>query len=66
VSDQIRGLYATDQRTGLAICMICGAVVASEQMHDTWHDNISSVAIESTKRIERLEADVDRINAGSR
>ena len=50
------GMYATDKRTGLSICMVCGAAVVGEEIHTQWHDAISSVAIESTQRIKRLEA----------
>jgi hypothetical protein len=43
--------------TDNCICFICGALVARKlaDAHSQWHKNISDVAIESTRRIERLE-----------
>jgi hypothetical protein len=43
--------------TDNCICFICGALVVKKLAgaHSQWHKDISDVAIESTRRIERLE-----------
>ncbi len=53
--DLIRPLPAD---TALHVCLICGAVVAEKgvSFHDQWHHDISTAAIRSERRIDRLEA----------
>lgn len=40
------------------ICETCGAVLALPMgfFHEQWHQNIATVAIENTRRIQELEA----------
>ncbi|GAA0494694.1 hypothetical protein Ade02nite_19890 [Paractinoplanes deccanensis] len=41
----------------LHVCLTCCAVVVRNgiEFHERWHDAISSVAIETTRRVARLE-----------
>lgn len=49
------------------VCMTCGALIApgpGGRFHSDWHGAVSSVAIESTKKIEQLEQRVQELEAG--
>lgn len=53
----------------MGVCQTCGAQLAppegvADSIHEQWHRNIATVAIESTKRIEQLERRVQELEAG--
>jgi hypothetical protein len=53
-----------------SICPMCYAVLPGDERamawHEQWHDNIASVAIETTKRIDDLTHRLQELEAGYR
>lgn len=57
-SEQIDGFPPLQSAERLHVCLTCGAPVVDKMIrsHADWHKAISSVAIETTKRVDRLES----------
>ncbi len=57
-AEATEGTAPLEPATDLSACLTCGAIVATKLAtgHDAWHEAISSVAIEQTRRINLLAA----------